>query len=236
MSLQDIPEFLLLCREDESVTAFEAALARQWPAHATEPKVQFRIVRQSLRDVPATTPFDLIVSPANSYGLLDGAFDDAITRKFCLPDHPYETLTRAAQRVLYERWRGFVPPGTCTLVPFPESLTPNEWGCRWVALCPTMRMPDRVSWDREVVYECIWSLLGQLEGWNRGRATDRIERILIPPLATGVGRVSPQRWAAQMVLAVRHFVDALERPAHWSKMNWLDAADHHRDILPTWNM
>ncbi|KAK2790933.1 hypothetical protein FQN52_005378 [Onygenales sp. PD_12] len=35
------------------------------------------------------------VSPANSYARLDGAFDDAISRLFCLPEHEYNTLTRA---------------------------------------------------------------------------------------------------------------------------------------------
>ena len=81
-------------------------------------------------------------------------------------------MTRAAQAILYEKWRGFAPPGTCTLVPFPEEFKGNPFGCAWVALCPTMREPGPVEWDREVVYECVWSLLGQVEGWNRGLGKD----------------------------------------------------------------
>ncbi|KAL5335431.1 hypothetical protein BJX70DRAFT_401526, partial [Aspergillus crustosus] len=73
--------------------------------------------------LPESLHFDLIVSPANSYGRLDGSFDDAISRAFCLQQgHGYDTLTRQAQGVLYEKFRGFAPPRSCTLVPFPEEL------------------------------------------------------------------------------------------------------------------
>ncbi|KAB8268754.1 hypothetical protein BDV30DRAFT_230413 [Aspergillus minisclerotigenes] len=152
--LQDIPEIILLCMEERFITAFDEALPTQWPSFAENPKVKITVLNMGLHAVPATTKFQLVVSPANSYGRLDGAFDDAISRKFCRPHHPYDTLTRAAQQVLYEKWRGFAPPGSCTLVPFPKDMEgTNAWGCKWVAICPTMRAPDNVTWDREVVYE-----------------------------------------------------------------------------------
>src|SRR5436305_394900 len=78
--------------------------------------------------------------------------------------------------------RGFAPPGTCTLVEFPEQLKTNDRGCKWVALCPTMREPENVDWNREVVYECVWSLLCQVEGHNRG-SRERIRSVLMTPLA-----------------------------------------------------
>ena len=220
-TLRDIPEINLLCMEDKFITAFNKAFSAQWPGFEENPKIKITVVNESLRNVSPKTKFQLVVSPANSYGRLDGNFDDAISKNFCLPHHPYDTLTHAAQNVLYERWRGFAPPGTCTLVPFPKGLEgTNKWGCKWVAICPTMRVPSAVSWDREVVYECTWSLLCQVEGWNRPKSEDRIESILITPLATGAGLVSEERWAAQFVLALKHFVDALERPTRWSKLGW----------------
>lgn len=48
---------------------------------------------------------------------------------------------------------------TCTLVPFPQELGKNDWVCQWMAICPTMRRPGIVTWDREVVYECVWRFL-----------------------------------------------------------------------------
>ncbi|QSS62667.1 hypothetical protein I7I51_02406 [Histoplasma capsulatum] len=137
--LIDLPEILLLCREKENIVAFQDALRKHWPAvtfsspssstttspqptQQAEQKLKIIPLNERLNAIPHTQPFDLVVSPANSYGRLDGAFDDAISRTFCLPDHPYLTLTRAAQKMLYERWRGYAPPGTCTLVPFPEEI------------------------------------------------------------------------------------------------------------------
>jgi O-acetyl-ADP-ribose deacetylase (regulator of RNase III) len=237
MSVQDLPTINLLCMESQYITAFNEALAQEWPTFSRHPKLNINIINSSLNQVPATTKFQLVVSPANSYARLDGAFDDAISRAFCLPHHNYDTLTNAAQAVLYKRWRGFAPPGTCTLVPFPTTLEGrNPWGCKWVAICPTMKVPANVTWDREVVYECVWSLLCELERWNRGRETDRIDSILITPMATGVGRVSKERWAAQFVLALKQYVDALERPARWGNLGWMELGDDASVVEKTWKM
>lgn len=239
MALTNIPHINLLCMEERFIDAFQRALAQHWPETNTTPKPTITILNTSLRQVPSSTKFDLIVSPANSYGRLDGAFDDAISRVFCQPPkHEYNTLTEATQKVLYKQWRGFAPPGTCTLVPFPDELIgENGWGCRWVAICPTMRYPDRVTWDREIVYECVWSLLCQVEGWNRGcKKEKRIESILITPLATGVGKVSAAKWAAQFVLAMRHFVDALRRPQRWAALSWGDLTAEVEEVKTTWEL
>ncbi|GAB1194626.1 hypothetical protein APSETT444_003872 [Aspergillus pseudonomiae] len=233
--LQNIPEIILLCMEKKFITAFNEALPMQWPSFAENPKIKINVLNMGLHAVPTTTKFQLVVSPANSYGRLDGAFDDAISRNFCRPYHPYDMLTHAAQQVLYEKWRGFAPPGSCTLVPFPKDMAgTNAWGCKWVAICPTMRAPDIVTWDREVVYECVWSLLCQVEGWNHDRSKDRIDTILITPLATGVGHVSPERWASQFILAMKHFVDALERPERWSRMEWGEIDKDVMEVEKTW--
>jgi hypothetical protein len=57
-----------------------------------------------------------------------------------------------------------------------------------------MREPGEVRWDREVVYECVWGLLCQVEGHNRAtEGGGGIGRILITPLAVGVGKVSKER-------------------------------------------
>ncbi|KKZ63806.1 hypothetical protein EMCG_01910 [[Emmonsia] crescens] len=249
--LIDLPEILLLCREEENAIAFQDALLKYWPAVTFSPsppeqdqppqKLKITPLYGRLNRIPPTQPFDLVVSPANSYGRLDGAFDDAISCTFCLPHHPYHTLTHAAQKTLYERWRGYAPPGTCTLVPFPEEIVKTGMapgGCRWVALCPTMRMPENVMWDREVVYKCVWALLVEVERWNKGvreeKQNKRIDRILMPPLAVGIGKVSKERWAGQVVLAMKHFVDALERPERWGRLGWEELGKEAVEVETTW--
>lgn len=228
----NIPEILLLCMESEFITAFDEALQTHWSDFALD-KIKITKFNARLNSLPPSVKFDLVVSPANSYGRLDGAFDHAISLAFS-PRKDYHALTRAAQSVLYDKWRGYAPPGSCTLVEFPENLKQNDRNCSWVAICPTMREPENVNWDREVVYECVWSLLCQLEGHNRRNLDNKIESILMTPLATGIGKVSKERWAAQAVLALKHFVDSLEKPQEWSSLQWDTIEKIDDEVRQTW--
>ncbi|KAJ5107183.1 hypothetical protein N7456_003858 [Penicillium angulare] len=236
----NIPEIYLLCMDTDFITAFNTALQTIWPNH-TPSKIKITTINERLNSLPPSTKYDLIVSPANSYGRLDGAFDHAISLTFS-PRKDYHALTRATQLVLYDKWRGYAPPGSCTLAEFPEALKQNPPGCEWVAICPTMREPQNVNWDREIVFECIWSLLNQVEGHNRrlasgsehGSGGKRIESLLMPPLAAGIGKVSKERWAQQVVLAMKHFVEAIEKPEEWSGLNWDKIEVIGDEINDTW--
>ncbi|QKX57609.1 uncharacterized protein TRUGW13939_04727 [Talaromyces rugulosus] len=238
MAQHVLPEISVLCINEADIKALNQALSATWPAHTQSLKIG--TIYESLRNLPKENQFDLIVSPANSYGILDGGFDDAISRTFCLPKHHYRALTDAAQRKLYEQWRGFAPPGSCTLVKMPSELQEtNRWGCRHVALCPTMRVPSIATWNREVVYESVWSLMCEVDRWNYptggdSRAEDRISTILTTPLATGTGGVDSDTWACQFTLALKHFSDALERPQRWSSLEWTDLNKEVKDVEATW--
>ncbi|KAM4061126.1 phage tail assembly-like protein [Hirsutella rhossiliensis] len=232
-----VPHIHLLCMDGRFSDAFTTALATY--KGSLPSSVSVEIHNMALQFLPPSAKFDLVVSPANSYGRLDGSFDDAISRAFS-PGDDYNALTYAAQAELYKEWRGFAPPGTCTLVRIPERFkerSKNVWGTRYLALCPTMRTPQEVVWDREVIYECVWSLLCAIDRHNRalgqsGVSADDagIRSILITPMATGVGRVSAERWAHQFILAIRHFVDAVENPAKWSALTW-DDIEEYADAL-----
>ncbi|KJZ74314.1 hypothetical protein HIM_06320 [Hirsutella minnesotensis 3608] len=230
-----VPHIHLLCMDERFSNAFETArLMRGLP-----PSVTIEIHNMALQFVPASTQFDLIVSPANSYGRLDGAFDDAISRAFS-PKDDYFALTRVAQSRLYQEWRGFAPPGTCTLLKIPDEFkarSKNVWGTRYVALCPTMRTPKDVTWDREVIYECVWSLLCSIDKHNRSaQEYDKIQSILMTPLATGIGRVSAERWAHQLILALNHYVDAVANAAKWSALEHQDTDEYAEAMVDTWTM
>ncbi|TWU74179.1 hypothetical protein ED733_001199 [Metarhizium rileyi] len=237
------PEILhihLLCMEKRCGEAFtKAAKSYQLPA-----SIQIELHHSALQFVPDTAKLDLVVSPANSYGRLDGGFDDAISRAFS-PQDDYLALTAVAQAKLYDEWCGFAPPGSCTLVRIPDEFrnrSRNVWGTRYIALCPTMRTPQEVEWDREVVYESIWSLLVTIDKHNKavkqgnGNTADKISSILMTPLATGTGRVSPERWAHQMLLALKHFVDAKRHPDKWSRLKPIESSEYARELVDTWTM
>lgn len=218
----------------EDITAFNEELSARWPDYSPD-KVKITPINERLNSISASNQFDLVVSPANSFGRLDGAFDHAISMTFS-PREDYHALTRATQQVLYDKWRGFAPPGSCTLVEFPEDLQHNKFGCKWVAICPTMREPEKVLWDREVIFKCIWSLLCQVEGHNRQNEQNRIKTILMTPLATGVGQVPKERWAAQTVVALKQFVEALEAPQTWSHLQWDKIEKISDEVGSTWGI
>ena len=53
-------------------------------------------------------------------------------------------------------------------------------------------------------------------------------------MATGVGRVPKERWAAQLVMALKHFVDALEKPDRWRRLTWYDLHDEVVEVEKTY--
>jgi O-acetyl-ADP-ribose deacetylase (regulator of RNase III) len=102
-----------------------------------------------------------------------------------------------------------------------------------------MRVPDDARWDREIVYECVWSLLCAVDNHNRtvraaGDDREEIRSILMTPLGTGIGRITPERWASQAVLALKHFHDACANPEKWSKIGWTDAEYYSDEVEKTW--
>ncbi|KIK04123.1 hypothetical protein K443DRAFT_649628 [Laccaria amethystina LaAM-08-1] len=54
-------------------------------------------------------------------------------------------------------WHGFAPPGSCTLIPLPESVTRsrNRYNALAMAILPTMRTPKDVSWHKDLVYNTM---------------------------------------------------------------------------------
>lgn len=233
-----LPHIHFLCRFEENVVDWNlATMDEELPS-----SVNYTMHHCSLQDLPQSVKYDTIVSPANSYGRLDGAFDDAISKAFS-PRDDYFALTTVAQKKLYRLWKGMAPPGTCTIVRIPDGFVPrskNVWGTKYVALCPTMRLPEDVTWDREIVYECVWSLLNAIENHNRlvregtsEPGETEITSICMTPLATGVGRVSSRKWAAQAALAIKHFVQACENPELWSSLDFRTIGDTHIEIERT---
>jgi O-acetyl-ADP-ribose deacetylase (regulator of RNase III) len=131
------------------------------------------------------------------------------------------------QAQLYEYSSGYLPPGQCYIATIPASFKGKgryngvDWGCKYIGICPTMRTPDNVEWDHEIVYECVWSLLAAIKRHNRNATDgDKIKSILMTPLATGVGQVSLERWAQQTAIALRHAIDAELRPEVWGSIDW----------------
>jgi O-acetyl-ADP-ribose deacetylase (regulator of RNase III) len=139
----------------------------------------------------ALAEFDCMVSAANSFGLMDGGVDLAITEYF-----GYELMDRVQEMVI-ERFRGEQPIGTSVIVETGHAKHP------FIAHTPTMRVPMSIA-DTENVYNAMWALLLAVWEHNKISAT-KIELIACPGLGTLTGQVPCREAARQMYVAYENF-------------------------------
>lgn len=135
-------------------------------------------------------PVDAIVSPANSFGFMDGGIDYVYSEFFgwqlqnmlqhkIAKDHNGELLVGEATTV---RIRDF----------YPES--PIEY----LVSAPTMRIPSDVS-KTVNAYLAFRAVLLEL------RKQPQIQSVLCPGLGTAIGKIGPQQCAAQMYAAYENY-------------------------------
>lgn len=193
---------------DAMQDAWRSAIEETLPADIRD---RFELVQSNLADLPSKKiSCDCVVSPANSYGIMDGGYDLALSEMF-KGKQGVQTLTRHCQAAMREKWAGYLPPGACMLVPLPDDVRTNPLKAKAIAVIPTMRIPEDATWNRDLVYNAMWGLL------NAVRAHETpIESVLLTGLGTGVGMVSPQRCAVQMMLAVKHFVRGMPEYGSWN--------------------
>jgi O-acetyl-ADP-ribose deacetylase (regulator of RNase III) len=154
--------------------------------------------------------FDCMVSAANSFGLMDGGVDAAITRFF-----GYELQLRVQQRILDE-FLGEQPVGTSIIV---ETLHPKH---PFIAHTPTMRIPMEIA-RTDHVYVAMWAMLLAVRAHNR-RSTQAIRVVACPGLGTATGRVPYRVAARQMAMAYEH---SLLPPTH---LDWQVAEERQSRV------
>lgn len=152
------------------------------------------IVRGEFEQLPE---FDCMVSPANSFGLMDGGVDLAIIEFF-----GQQLMDRVQQHIIRD-FLGEQPVGTSMIV---ETNHPNH---PFLAHTPTMRVPMEIA-HTDNVYKAMAALLLAVHRHNQ-TAERKIESIACPGLGTGTGRVPYKEAARQMALAYGYFLN----PPRW---------------------
>jgi O-acetyl-ADP-ribose deacetylase (regulator of RNase III) len=140
-------------------------------------------------DIFGGPPADAIVSPANSFGYMDGGIDAVYAQRFG-PE-----MVRRLRDVLRAAWDGELPVGCATII------ETGDGGIPYLISAPTMRVPMDVS-ETVNAYLAFRAALIAVRELNR-RSPGRIRSILCPGLATFYGRMSPQKAARQMRFAHR---------------------------------
>ncbi|RKH63853.1 macro domain-containing protein [Corallococcus llansteffanensis] len=147
-----------------------------------------------------SVPADAMVSPANSFGIMDGGLDLAIrdTLGFQVQD--------AVQKAILERHHGELPVGAAEVV--------SSGDARWPFLvaAPTMRIPESVA-QTVNAYLAFRAILLAVRRHNEGAASPIIRTLVCPGLGTGIGGLEARRCAAQMRLALKHVLGPARIPS-----------------------
>lgn len=135
---------------------------------------------------------DCIVSPANSFGIMDGGMDAALTAYFG------PSLQENVQQQIIKDYYGEQPIGTSFIIETDDERIP------YLAHSPTMRVPTIIRGTDNVYRAMKATLIAAVKHEN-------INSIAIPAFGAGCGRVHPHKVAEQMALALSHVKNPPER-------------------------
>lgn len=150
---------------------------------------------------------ECIVSPANSYGIMDGGYDLAITEYFG------EELMKKVQKYIIRNYYGEQPVGTSFII---------ETGVKNIKLIhtPTMRIPAKIK-EPMVVYQAMrTTLMTALE--------NNIKSIVIPAFGGCCGDMNPQELCELMHEGYRQIMNPPE------KLSWDYATRWEPEISEKW--
>lgn len=130
---------------------------------------------------------DAIVSPANSFGYMDGGLDLKYSKHFGWD------LESKVRNVLENEYYGELPVGNAIVV------STQREDIKFLISAPTMRVPSNVS-DTVNAYLAFKAIIQSCLLHNKTH-TQKIDTILCPGLGTGEGKLPAEKCAKQMYMA-----------------------------------
>ena len=155
-----------------------------------------KIVQSDFEDFMKNYDVECVVSPGNSFGLMTGGYDLAISNFFG------EKLAKNVQKYIMDEFNGEQPVGTAFLI---DILRTNKK----LIHCPSMRLPEPIK-DVMVIYFCMRESL-------KVAKKNKVESIVIPAFGCGCGKVDKYVCASLMRLAF----DEMEKKT--KKIDWIYA-------------
>ena len=176
--------FNICCLHQETIDAF---------AGVFNDKPNFNVLKRNILQFPEA---DCIVSPGNSYGMMDGGVDRTI-------NYNLNYISKSKVKPIIKKYfAGEQPVGTCFIV------TTDSRHYKHLAHCPTMRCPRNIQ-GRDNAYIAFRALLCSL------RKHPNIKTVLMTPFCTGAGEMRPMTSAHQMKLAY----DMLDNEINWETVS-----------------
>ena len=197
------------------LTSVEDALADAWERFCGDlPFVS--VHRGSIFDLSC----DAVVSPANSYGFMDGGIDMLYSEFFGWG------VQERLQALIKEKHHGELLVGAAEIVETGHSNLP------FLIAAPTMRVPMILQHSVNPYLAARAALLlvkhGKFtHGLNAGKPiVDFVDSIAFPGLGTGVGRIGPNTCARQL----RAAIDAVLLGQEAFPASWKEAQQRHRSL------
>lgn len=161
---------------------------------------------------------DAVVSPANSFGFMNGGIDAIYLRRFG------GGIEDRVRRTIAERHHGELVVGAADIVETEDTHIP------YLIVAPTMRVPMVLTDSVNAYLAARAALLlvahGRFQaGAYAGQAiSEKIRRVAFPGLGTGVGQLSPNVCARQMRAAIDEVLFGRTEPP----ASWADASERHQ--------
>ncbi len=134
------------------------------------------------------TEVSAIVSPANSFGFMDGGIDEKYCNFF-----GWEIQDKLQLHINKKKY-GELVVGDAVTIEIPNS----KKGIKYLISSPTMRNPSHVQ-DTINAYLSFRATIIQALKYN-------IKHVICPGLATGIGGMKPRECAAQMLYAYKSII------------------------------
>lgn len=136
---------------------------------------------------------DAYVSPANSFGYMDGGIDLALRERFAANDIERRVQERIATL------GGMLAVGQAIVVRTSDLEVP------YLISAPTMEVPSHVGHTNNA-YRAMRALLDAVESFN-AKSGSAIGSIAVPGLCSGIGGMEPENAASQMALAYEEWLE-----------------------------
>ena len=133
---------------------------------------------------------DAIVSPANSFGIMDGGLDLAIRNELGFQ------VETDIQEVILNKYHGEMPIGSAEII----NTNHNKWS--YMIAAPTMRIPENVAYTINA-YIAFRAILIAINSFNESKPKRTIKSLVCSGLGTGIGSMEAVKCAAQMRAAYK---------------------------------
>ena len=158
---------------------------------------------------------DAVVSPANSFGFMNGGIDSLYLKRFGID------LQYRLQKQIKYTFNGELLVGQAT------AIQTYDAKISWLIAAPTMRVPMILGPNTINPYLAMKAILNLIrfgESVKGVSVAKDIQIIAIPGLGTGIGKVSANICALQIS-------EALREPIGYMPESWMQATKEHQALM-----